>query len=104
MSGQRLELGAVAGSLTGPDDELFDVAETEGKERRGLAVGGVRGPLGHEAATGHPAFGPSVARRLNQGLEPLGGEKGAAAYGELLRCPLAILTPDDPGCRAAIAA
>ena len=31
-NGECLELGTVAGSLAGPDDELFNVAEAEGQE------------------------------------------------------------------------
>src|SRR5450759_1236955 len=58
----------------------------------------------YEALAGHPSLGPAVARLLHQRLEALGGQKGVAAYGELLRHPLTVLTPDDARRYTAVAA
>src|SRR5665811_446728 len=58
----------------------------------------------YEALAGHPSLGPAVARLLHQRLEALGGQKGVAAHGELLRRPLTVLTPDNARRYAAVAA
>jgi len=102
QNGECLELGAVASSLARPDDELLDVAEAERQEGSGLTVGWVRRLRRYEALAGHPSLGPVVAGCLHQGLEPLGGENGVTAYGELLRHPLTVLTPDDARRYAAV--
>jgi hypothetical protein len=104
QNGECLELGTVAGSLAGPDDELLNVAEAEGQEGSWLMPRVARRLHRYEALAGHPSLGPAVARLLHQRLEALGSQKGVAAYGELLRHPLTVLTPDDAHRYAAVSA
>jgi hypothetical protein len=94
------------GSFEGGEPSLVrDAQRSGGRRPRGESAHALSRSASPPLRTfaGHPSLGPAVARLLHQRLEALGGQKGVAAYGELLRRPLTVLTPYDARRYAAVA-
>ena len=85
------------GSFEGGEPSLVrDAQRSGGRRPRGESAHALSRSASPPLRTfaGHPSLGPAVARLLHQRLEALGGQKGVAAYGELLGRPWTVLTPN----------